>query len=282
MNRPGCDDPRHGRPGARIRPAAVAGPFYPADADELAAEVERCLAAGRATLAARPVRLPTPKAVIAPHAGYAYSGPIAGAAYALLQTRAAAIERVVLIGPAHRVACAGLAASAADGFATPLGVVPVDRDAVAVALTCPAVEVLERAHAAEHCLEVQLPFLQRVCPGVRIVPLLVGDADGAQVAAVVERLWGGAETVLVISSDLSHDHDHDTAIRLDRATCAAIAALDAERLGEGSACGRRPIAGLLAAARRHHLHAHCLDLRNSGDTAGPRDPVVGYAAFAFA
>jgi AmmeMemoRadiSam system protein B len=265
-----------------IRPAAVAGAFYPADPVELAEAVDRYLAEGWDTIAALPAAPPAPKALIAPHAGYEYSGPIAGAAYAMLRARPVAVQRVVLLGPAHRVALAGLAASAADGFATPLGVVPVDRAAADAALTCAGVQVLERAHAAEHCLEVQLPFLQRVCADVRIVPLLVGAAAGEQVAAVVERLWGGDETLVVVSSDLSHYHDYDTANRRDRATCAAIAALALERLEEGSACGRLAIAGLLATVRRHRLRAHRLDLRNSGDTAGPRDEVVGYAAFAFA
>jgi AmmeMemoRadiSam system protein B len=260
----------------------VAGTFYPADPGELAAAVDRCLAAGRETLAGLATVPPAPKALIVPHAGYVYSGPIGGSAYALLRARPAAVERVVLLGPAHRVAVSGLAASSADGFATPLGVVPVDRTAVDAALACAGVQTLDRAHAAEHCLEVQLPFLQRVCDGVHIVPLLVGDASGGEVAAVIERLWGGDETMVVISSDLSHYHDYDTARRLDDATAAAIAALAGERLGRGSACGRLPIAGLLAAARQRGLRAHRLDLRNSGDTAGPRDEVVGYAAFAFA
>jgi hypothetical protein len=265
-----------------IRPPAVAGMFYPADPGELAEAVDRYLAEGRETLAALPAAPPAPKALIAPHAGYVYSGPIAGAAYALLRAQALGVERVVLLGPAHRVALSGLAASSADGFATPLGVVPVDRAPTDAALACAGVQVLDRAHATEHCLEVQLPFLQRVLDGVRIVPLLVGAASGEQVAAVIDRLWGGDETLVVVSSDLSHYHDYDTAARLDRATCAAIAALASERLGEGSACGRVPIAGLLATARHHGLHAHRLDLRNSGDTAGPRDEVVGYAAFALA
>lgn len=265
-----------------IRPPAVAGVFYPGDPVALASAVDRCLAAGRETLAALPAAPPLPKALIAPHAGYVYSGVIAGTAYALVQGRGAAIARVVLLGPAHRVALSGLAASSADGFATPLGVVPVDRAATDAALACAGVQVLDRAHAAEHCLEVQLPFLQRVLAGARIVPLLVGAASGEQVAAVVERLWGGDDTLVVVSSDLSHYHDYDTANRLDRATCAAIAALASDRLGEGSACGRLPIAGLLTAARRHGLRAQRLDRRNSGDTAGSRDEVVGYAAFAFA
>jgi AmmeMemoRadiSam system protein B len=266
----------------RIRPPAVAGAFYPADPTALMAAVERCLAAGRATLAAAGEEPPTPRALIAPHAGYVYSGPIAGTAYALVQARRPAIEQVILLGPAHQVAMHGLAASTADAFATPLGTVPIDgagRDAL---LGCDGVQPFDRAHEAEHCLEVHLPFLQRILGRFSLVPVVVGDAAGEQVAAVVERLWGGHETLVVVSSDLSHYHDYATAQRLDRATCDAIAALAPERLGGGSACGRVPIAGLLAVARRRGLRAHLLDRRNSGDTAGARDEVVGYASFAFA
>ena len=265
----------------RIRPPAVAGAFYPADPAELAAAVERCLAAGRDTLAAAEAELPPPRALIAPHAGYVYSGAIAGTAYALVQARRPAVERVILLGPAHRVAVHGLAASTADGFATPLGTVPIDRSARDAALACAGVQVFDLAHDAEHCLEVHLPFLQRILGRFSLVPLVVGAATGEQVAAVVERLWTNDETLVVVSSDLSHYHDYVTAQRLDRATCDAIAALAPERLGEGSACGRIPIAGLLSVARRRGLHARLLDRRNSGDTAGPLDEVVGYASFAF-
>ena len=266
----------------RIRPPAVAGAFYPADPGELAAAVERYLAAGRATLARAEVGSSPPTALIAPHAGYVYSGAIAGTAYALVQARRPAIERVILLGPAHRVALHGLAASTADGFATPLGTVPIDRATRDAALECAGVQPFDRAHDAEHCLEVQLPFLQRILGRFSLVPLVVGTAAGEQVAAVVERLWTGDGTLVVVSSDLSHYHDYATARRLDRATCDAIADLAPERLGEESACGRIPIAGLLSVARRRNLHARLLDLRKSGDTAGPRDTVVGYASFAFA
>jgi AmmeMemoRadiSam system protein B len=265
----------------RIRQPAVAGTFYPADAAALAAAVERLLATGHQRLG-RAADGPAPKAIIAPHAGYVYSGPIAGTIYAVVQARCSAIERVVLLGPAHRVRVDGLAASDADAFATPLGAVPIDRVAVHDSLRHSQVHVRDEAHAAEHSLEVQLPFLQQVLGDFELVPFAVGAATHAEVAEVLEDLWGGAETLVVVSSDLSHYYDYSTAAELDRDTAAAIESLHAERLGPESACGRIPVGGLLIAAQRHGLHATRLDLRNSGDTAGPRDEVVGYGAFAFA
>jgi len=266
----------------RIRRPAVAGSFYPADAARLASAVDGYVAAGRTRLA----RLDgerTPKAIIAPHAGYVYSGPIAGTAYAAVAPEAAAIDRVVLLGPAHRVAVDGLAASSADAFATPLGEVALDRPAINHVRRRSAVVVDDTAHAAEHSLEVHLPFLQRLLHQTfALVPFAVGDASHEAVADVLEDLWGGRETLIVVSSDLSHYHDYATANRLDVDTAQAIERLEADRLGGGSACGRIPIGGLLVAARRRHLQVHRLDLRNSGDTAGSRDEVVGYGAFAIA
>jgi AmmeMemoRadiSam system protein B len=262
-----------------VRPTAVAGSFYPADPAALAAVVDRCLASGRARLTAAG-GASAPKAIIAPHAGYAYSGPIAGTAYAAVGCRAADIERVVLLGPAHRVLVRGLAASGADAFATPLGEVAIDRSGVDTALRRPQVGTVDAAHAAEHSLEVQLPFLQRVLQRFTLVPFAVGDATHGEVAEVLDDLWGGAETLVVISSDLSHYFDYRTAARLDEDTARAIETLEPAQLGRESACGRIPVGGLLLAARRRGLHARRLDLRSSGDTAGPRDEVVGYGAFA--
>jgi AmmeMemoRadiSam system protein B len=262
---------------APARPPAVSGTFYPGDAAELRAAVDGYLDAAPA---AEPG--PPPKALIVPHAGYVYSGPIAAAAYATLRERSATIERVVLAGPAHRVAVRGLATSGADSFRTPLGEVPVDRDAVAEILRLPQVEALDRAHAAEHSLEVQLPFLQRLLRSFRLVPLVVGSATFEEVAEVLDALWGGPETLILISSDLSHYFDYDTARRLDAATTRAIETLDPGGLGRESACGRVPVGGLLVAAGRRGLRVRTLDLRNSGDTAGPRDQVVGYGAYSMA
>ena len=222
-----------------------------------------------------------PKAVIVPHAGYVYSGPVAAAAYALLAPARGVITRVVLLGPAHRVGFSGLALSSADHFATPLGRVPVDRAAVEQLSGLPQVQVLDAAHAHEHSLEVQLPFLQEVLCDFTVVPLVVGDAEPEEVGAVLDRLWGGPETLIVVSSDLSHYHDYETARRLDRATSQAVEALASEAIGHDQACGRNPIIGLLHVARKKGLTARTVDLRNSGDTAGARDRVVGYGAYVF-
>ncbi|MEQ8194650.1 MAG: AmmeMemoRadiSam system protein B, partial [Rhodospirillales bacterium] len=224
---------------------------------------------------------PLPKAIIAPHAGYIYSGPIAASVYARLKPLRGRIERVVLLGPCHRVAVRGLALSGADAFATPLGNVPVDKEAVAALAGLPQVSTFDATHAQEHSLEVHLPFLQEILGAFKLVPLVVGDASADQVAEVLERLWGGPETLIVVSSDLSHYLDYDTANRLDRETCAAIESLDFTRIGRDQACGRIPVSGLLALAKRRGLGVDTLDLRNSGDTAGPRDRVVGYGAWMF-
>lgn len=254
------------------RTAAVAGLFYPASAAELQADLRRLLA--QATRAAT-----APKALIVPHAGYIYSGPIAASAYAQLDTVRDQIKRVVLLGPAHRVACKGLVASSAIGFQTPLGTVDIDRAALDDILQLPQVHTLDIAHAQEHSLEVHLPFLQTCLADFKLVPLVVGDATYAEVADVLDRLWGGPETLIVISSDLSHYHDYSTCRRLDNGTSRHIEQLQPEQIEYEHACGRIPIGGLLIAARQRGMHATTLDLRNSGDTAGPRDQVVGYGAY---
>jgi AmmeMemoRadiSam system protein B len=222
-----------------------------------------------------------PKAVIAPHAGYIYSGPIAGSAFAPLASRSAEIRRIVLLGPAHRVAFSGLALSSAEAFVTPLGPVVLDKPGAQLVMALPQVRILNEAHAYEHSLEVELPFLQVILKQFQLVPLVVGDATSAEVAEVVDRIWGGPETRFVISSDLSHYLDYAAACKVDRATARAIEALDDQAIEEHHACGHTPVRGLLCAARRHRLTAHTVDLRNSGDTAGARDRVVGYGAFVF-
>lgn len=258
------------------RPPAVAGLFYPGSPVALAAQIDALLAA------AGPASGPAPKAIIAPHAGYQYSGPIAAAVYARLAPARESIRRVVLLGPAHRVWFNGLALPTAAGFRTPLGDVVIDSEAVALLQGLPHVALRDDAHAAEHSLEVHLPFLQRVLADFKLVPLAVGEATGGQVAAVLERLWGGAETLIVVSSDLSHYHDYRTAQGIDAATAAAIERLDGGALDGERACGYLPIQGLLQQAARRHLAIRRLDLRNSGDTAGPRTQVVGYGAWAVA
>jgi AmmeMemoRadiSam system protein B len=260
----------------RIRPAAVAGMFYSRDPNELVQALD-------AMLAAAPHTAPThsiPKAIIAPHAGYIYSGPIAASVYALLRPARGRIRRVVLLGPTHRVAVRGLALPDTDAFATPLGTVSIDPDAVALIRPLPQVTASSAAHAFEHSLEVHLPFLQSVLGEFALVPLAVGDAEAGQVAEVLDALWGGAETLIVVSSDLSHYHPYHEAQVIDQQTAEAILKLETDITHE-QACGATPVIGLNLAAQRRRLRPQLLDLRNSGDTAGDRGRVVGYGAFAF-
>lgn len=258
-----------------VRLPAVAGAFYPGDPAELAADVETLLARARPDTVAR-----QPKAIIAPHAGYIYSGSTAADVYTRLAPWQGAIRRVILLGPTHRVPVRGLAASGAEFFSTPLGRIPLDRDAIAGLSDLKQVAVSDTAHAWEHSLEVHLPFLQTVLGTFSLVPLAVGHATADEVAQVLERLWGGPETLFVISSDLSHYLAYTTACQTDRATCERILALD-PRIVPDQACGAFPINGLLLAAKRHGLKPEMVHLCNSGDTAGDKSRVVGYAAFAF-
>jgi AmmeMemoRadiSam system protein B len=247
--------------------------FYPGSPGALAQDVRDLL--GEVQV---PAGEPLPKALIAPHAGYVYSGPVAASAYARIGNLRGAIRRVVLLGPAHRVAVRGLAAPAADAFETPLGRVPIDRDAVGRALALPQVRVSDAPHAPEHSLEVQLPFLQALLGEFSLAPFVVGDASAEEVEAVLDLLWGGPETLVVVSSDLSHDEDYATARRMDADTSRAIEALDPDAIGWEQACGRIPVQGLLRAARRRGLRARAVDVRNSVDVAGG-DRVVGYGSY---
>ena len=258
----------------RVRPPAVAGMFYPASAGELRELVQFSLAGGM-RFGAHPAGI---KALVLPHAGLVYSGPVAGTGYLQLEPERDTVRRIILLGPSHRVAFAGLALSEATAFATPLGEVPVDAVGVDAVRGLPGVSTMEAAHAREHSLEVHLPFLQTVLGHFAVVPLVVGDATEAEVSAVLERLWGGPETCIVVSSDLSHYHEYSVAHRLDRETAGRIESLQAVTTDQ--ACGAHPLNGLLRAARHHQLTARTLDLRNSGDTAGNRSRVVGYGAFA--
>jgi hypothetical protein len=259
-----------------VRPPAVAGSFYPADAGRLRAAVEGYLGAANGSHAA-----PSPKAVIAPHAGYVYSGPVAGQAFASLGAGASAIRRAVVVGPAHFVPFRGIAVPGAVAFRTPVGEVPLDQDAIECIRGLPQVLIADAPHEPEHALEVELPFLQAVLGEFALVPLLVGEATAGEVAQVLERLWGGPETLIVISSDLSHYEPYERAKEHDAATAAAIERLDPSSLGPRDACGWLPVGGLLVAAGGRGLKVTRLDLRNSGDTAGSKDQVVGYGAWAF-
>ena len=259
----------------QVLPPAVAGRFYPGSPDELRTQVQALLGAVSTPLAL------IPKALVVPHAGYVYSGPVAASAYRLLRALRDRVQRVVLFGPAHRLWFRGLAFSTATHVATPLGTLAVDRLALQGLHDLPFVEEQDAPFLNEHCLEVQYPFLQTLLPEIQVVPLLVGDAEPEQVAEVMARLWGGDETLLLISSDLSHHHPYAQAQAFDRATTQAIETLTPEAIGDEQACGRIPLKGLLQEARRRGLSALTLDVRNSGDTAGSRDRVVGYGAYVF-
>ena len=257
------------------RPPAIAGSFYPAQKSVLQSDVASMLEA------ALPREVNTaPKAMIVPHAGYIYSGPVAATAYASLAASAHKIKRVVLLGPVHRVPVRGLALPGVEAFATPIGEVQLDQAAIASIANMPQVVTSPQAHALEHSLEVQLPFLQAVLPDFKLVPLAVGDATPAQVAAVLEKLWGGEETLIVISSDLSHFLPYYVAQSVDQETVQAILDLRGP-VTHDQACGGTPINGLMLAATQHHLRPQLLDYRNSGDTAGDKQRVVGYVSIAF-
>lgn len=260
-----------------VRAPAVAGMFYPSRADSLRSDVASYIAHGRKTAGSI-----KPKALIAPHAGYAYSGPIAGSAYACLSRMADEITRVVLLGPSHRVAFSGIARSGAEAFETPLGDVPLDNGSDATLAAFDFVIVNDRAHRDEHSLEVHLPFLQCALKSFELVPLVVGNTSPESVHDVMEKLWGGRETLIVVSTDLSHYLPYDHARRVDEVTTIAIEKLSPEKIHFDQACGALAVQGLLLSARKHGLKATTVDLRNSGDTAGDKNAVVGYGAYAFA
>jgi AmmeMemoRadiSam system protein B len=256
------------------RPPAVAGTFYPGHPETLMAAVDQLLAETPATMAQQP------KALIVPHAGYIYSGSTAATAYATLARWRSTIRRVVLLGPTHRVAVDGLALPRSEAFATPLGSIPLDMQAIAELSAMPQIVFSDRAHAEEHSLEVHLPFLQRALDDFTLVPLAVGDAPPQAVGEVLDRLWGGPETLIVISSDLSHFLPYAAANRVDGDTCQHILQFDSHIRPE-QACGAYPVNGLLLVARRRGLLPQLIQRCNSGDTAGDKQRVVGYAAFAF-
>lgn len=257
-----------------VRKPAVAGVFYPGDGGELHEMAQKFLREGRA--AATP-----PRAVIAPHAGYVYSGPIAGSAFAAWSTERSKITRVVIAGPSHRLAFDGIATPGVEYFATPLGLAPVDTAAIEKLGAFPQVVEMEAAHRHEHSIETHLPFLQEALGEFLLVPLIIGDISPIELAQVFTALWDDAGTVFSISSDLSHYLPYDKAVELDALTTRAIVENHPHDISPEQACGRSPILGLMRLANRHGLRATALDVRNSGDTAGDRSRVVGYGAYAF-
>lgn len=256
-----------------VRPAAVAGSFYPANADALQTQVSGYLRESQTAIT-------HPKAIIVPHAGYIYSGPVAASGYATLKNRDVPYSRVVLIGPSHRVPFRGVATSGATHFSTPLGDIPLDTQAIRELETLDPVVSLNEAHALEHSLEVQLPFLQESLSQFSLIPLVIGEISPEQLAELLDTLWDGPETLLVISSDLSHYHDYESAQKMDSATAEAISSLTPSTIGYDDACGRTGVNALLILAQRKGYEMKLLDLRNSGDTAGSYDQVVGYGSWA--
>jgi AmmeMemoRadiSam system protein B len=258
------------------RPAAVAGTFYPADRESLETMVQALLAVSDPGSNAG-----LPKALIAPHAGFIYSGEVAASAYRMLEEAQGQITRVVLLGPAHRVYLRGMALPSVEAFDTPFGRIPLDHAGIDVALALPGTVISDEAHAQEHCLEVHLPFLSALLEEFSLIPIVVGECPPEEVARVLEALWGGPETLIVVSSDLSHYHAYETAREIDAATSSDILARATNLTGE-QACGAHAINGLMVAARKFGLGVRALDVRNSGDTAGDRRQVVGYGAYALA
>jgi hypothetical protein len=255
-----------------IREPGVAGQFYPGTAAGLKATVAALLEDAQVADG------PAPKVLIVPHAGYVYSGPVAARGYGHLQPYCDRYRRVILLGPCHRVPLRGLALSGADRFRTPVGDVPVDTAALPT-LARYGVTVSDAAHRHEHSLEVQLPFLQALLGSFTLVPIVAGDAEPEAVAEVLDVLWNGPETLIVISSDLSHYLRYVDAKARDAATCRAIERLDAQSIGHDDACGATPIGGALLVAKRRRMEVTTVDLRNSGDTAGDKSRVVGYGAW---
>jgi len=264
-----------------IRPPAVAGTFYPADADILRSEIDGLIDAALHADATQ--NKATPKAIIVPHAGLMFSGNLAALGFATVRALKGQIKRILIIGPAHRMAFQGIALAKADGFATPLGTMRCDLPALQTSLSLPQVQMLDDAHKLEHGLEIELPFIQRLfgeTADIGIVPLLVSRCSPRQVSEVIEKLWGGPETLIVISSDLSHFHDYDTAKRMDANTRKMIENFDAENIGSDDACGALPVAGMLLCARNRNMRIETLGMRNSGDVTGDKSRVVGYGAWA--
>jgi len=262
----------------KIRPTAVAGMFYPSDPDELERMVNRYLVESKLDRSLNSKQI---KAIIVPHAGYIYSGPVAASAYCYLQNLKSDIKNVILIGPSHRVPLLGMATSSATYFNTPLGNVEINREITDQLNQLPYVSELDQAHSMEHSLEVHIPFLQLTLGDFKLVPVVAGDAPAEQVKQLIEVALMHEKTLLVISSDLSHYHDYNTAQLLDQETCDAIESLSSNKLDSTHACGFIPVRGLLKYAAEHGLTAKTVDCRNSGDTAGPRNEVVGYGAYVF-
>jgi AmmeMemoRadiSam system protein B len=256
----------------KIRETAVAGTFYEASEGALRLQLASLMAEVQAPAVDRP------KVLIVPHAGYIYSGATAAQAYATVAHLSADITRVVLFGPAHSVHLQGMALPDTDAFATPLGMVPIDRESVLRACALPRVCLSDEAHRLEHSLEIQLPFVQTLLGEFSLVPVVVGHCTAQAVAVVMDALWGGPETLLIVSTDLSHFHTYEEASAIDKRTCQRLLDKDTSLDGH-DACGAYALNGLMSSAHCEALKIQQLALCNSGDNAGNKDRVVGYGAF---
>ena len=257
------------------RHPAVAGLFYSDNAQQLRNDVHYYLSKSTTDQAI------APKAMIVPHAGYIYSAQAAAEGYQLLTPYADTIQRVVLLGPSHRVGFYGLALPTHSSFSTPLGDINVDKKTADQLVESGLAIYFDEAHQLEHSLEVQLPFLQCVLHEFEIVPIVVGGSDAETVSKAIDTVWGGSETLIIVSSDLSHYHPYQQAQAMDQKTALAIEQFDDQNIHHDQACGATPVRGLLISAKRHGLHIQRIALCNSGDTAGEKDRVVGYGTFAF-
>jgi len=260
------------------RPAAVAGTFYPRDHDELTQSILQMLQVAATLQPESTTEQTSIRTIIAPHAGYIYSGPIAASAYHYIQPSASTIENVILIGPAHRAAVTTCVCPTARWFETPLGKIPIAQDILEPLVKQKLLYIDQHAHQFEHSLEVHLPFLQTLCSDFTLIPLLVGDCAAQNIVDIISLLQTD-NSLLIVSTDLSHFLDYQSANQRDKKTTAAIESLDYSAIGPEDACGCVALSGLLLHAQQQGLHINSVDYRNSGDTAGNKNRVVGYGAY---
>jgi hypothetical protein len=261
----------------QIRKPCVAGLFYPDDPERLDFTLNQLFESV-------PENLKTgysPHAIIVPHAGYIYSGEIAASAYSSILKRVQDIKRVVILGPSHQLALNGAACPSATHFDTPLGRIPLDVEEIARLQAQGLIEINDAAHVREHSIEVQLPFLQHILSDFKIIPIVVGLEQAMPIAALLEPFWRAKDALIVVSSDLSHYLDYYDARKMDSDTSSAIEACRWQDISPTQACGCYPMRGLLQLAQEENSSVSCIDLRNSGDTAGDKSRVVGYGAYVF-
>ncbi len=258
-----------------VRTTAVAGAFYPSEPEILSKDIQRYIEETPS------VSLPVPKAIIVPHAGYEYSAGVAASAYKLLKSGRKSIKKVVILAPSHKIGFNGMALTKASAYETPLGNVEIDKEMNEQLLALPLVDYLEEAHKSEHSLEVQLPFLKEALDDFKLIPVITGNASPTDVETLLETVWGKKDTLIVISTDLSHYLPYNEACILDNKTKTAIENLDIDSIEQEQACGYVPLKGMLTIAKAKKMQVETLEVKNSGDTSGSKNRVVGYGAWAF-